>query len=114
VHPYGIDSPAVEYSYFHQTLLDWIIERMNQQADEGPAEHIAGLLGRAGYPGQALISIGATRYTPFGESHYLQPGDRSVVLVYDGRRYGPEQIHQRVVAGTFDGEGISALVQQVS
>ena len=37
-------------------------------------------------------------YAPFGESHYLQPGDRSVVLVYDGRRYGPEQIHQRVVA----------------
>ncbi len=113
VHAYGIDSPAVEYSYFHQTLLDWIVERMNHQTDEGPAEHIAALLGQAGYPAQALISIGATRYTAYGECHFLQPGDTSVVLVYDGRRYAPEQIHQRVEAGSFDGEGISALVQQV-
>ena len=113
VHPYGIDSPAVEYSYFHQTLLDWIREKMNEQQDEGPAEDIAALLKASGYPAQALISIGATRYTPFGESHFLQVGDRSLVLLYPGSRYSPEQILARVRAGEFDGEGISALLQAV-
>ena len=113
VHPYGIDSPAVEYSYFHQTLLEWIMEKMNEQQDEGPAEDIAALLKASGYPAQALVSIGATRYTPFGESHFLQVGDRSLVLLYPGSRYSPEQILARVQAGEFEGEGISALAQSV-
>lgn len=56
-HAYGVDSAVVDYSYFHQTLLDWIIEKMNEQADEGPAEDIAALLKASGYPAQALISV---------------------------------------------------------
>lgn len=113
VNAYGQDSAVVDYSYFHQTLLDWIIEKMNDQQDEGPAEHIAGLLQAAGYPAQALISIGATRYTEFGETHFLQPGDTSVVLLYPTADYTPAQILARVQAGTFAGHGISALVQTV-
>ncbi|MGL4206285.1 MAG: DUF5718 family protein [Aeromonadaceae bacterium] len=113
VHPYGIDSPVVEYSYFHQTLLDWIVEKMNEQLDEGPAEHIAALLAAADYPSQALISIGATRYTPFGEKNFLQLGDRSLVLLYPAADYTPAQILARVEAGEIQGEGISALLQEV-
>lgn len=46
---------------------------MNNQPDEGPMNHIASLLEQANYPEQAIISIGATRYTEFGETHFLQP-----------------------------------------
>ena len=28
LNTYGIDSPAIGYSYFHQQLLDWIMDRM--------------------------------------------------------------------------------------
>ena len=54
---YGIDSPAIGYSYFHQQLLDWIVDRMNNQPDEGPMNHIASLLELTNYPKQAIISI---------------------------------------------------------
>jgi len=64
-HQYGVDSAVTEYSYFHQTLLDRIILKMNTQLDEEPMESIATLLQEAQYPTQALISIGATRYTDF-------------------------------------------------
>ena len=40
LNTYGIDSPAIGYSYFHQQLLDWIVDRMNNQPDEGPMNHI--------------------------------------------------------------------------
>ena len=50
MNTYGIDSPAISYSYFHQQLLDWIVDRMNNQPDEGPMNHIASLLEQANYP----------------------------------------------------------------
>jgi hypothetical protein len=37
----------------------------------------------AGHPGRVLIGIGATRYTSYGESTYLKPGDEGIVRVYD-------------------------------
>ena len=112
-HAYGLDSPAVEYSYFHETLLNWVIDKMNNQQDEGPAEDIAALLKSAQHPQQAIISIGATRYTSFGEKNFLQPGDESVVVVYDARQYSAEQIRRMATDGKFTGEGMSVLRQQV-
>ena len=115
IHRYGEDSAVIGYSYFHNTLLDWIIERMNHQQDVGPTENIAELLAQSQYPTQAVISIGATRYTPYGETHFLQTGDTSIVVVYDGNRYNAEEIMQ--MASTHDlanGEGLSVLIQQVA
>ena len=115
IHRYGEDSAVIGYSYFHNTLLDWIIERMNHQQDVGPTENIAELLAQSQYPTQALISIGATRYTPYGETHFLQTGDTSIVVVYDGNRYNAEEIIQ--MASTHDlanSEGLSVLIQQVA
>lgn len=113
LYAYGIDSAVVDYSYFHQTMLDWIIEKMNEQPDEGPAEDIAGYLALCGYPSQALISIGATRYTEFGEHHFLQPGDTSLVVLYPQARFSSEQIVAGLRAGTLVDAEVSILRQQV-
>ncbi|MFZ7157282.1 DUF5718 family protein, partial [Avibacterium avium] len=43
MNAYGVDSPALGYSYFHQKLLDWIVGQMNNQPDFGPMNHIADL-----------------------------------------------------------------------
>ena len=94
MNTYGIDSPAIGYSYFHQQLLDWIVDRMNNQPNEGPMNHIASLLEQSNYPEQAIISIGATRYTEFGETHFLQPNDLSIVVVYNGEKYSAEEIEK--------------------
>ncbi|AHG80321.1 hypothetical protein X875_17070 [Mannheimia varigena USDA-ARS-USMARC-1388] len=112
LNAYGIDSPAMEYSYFHQKLLDWIVNQMNHQPDEGPMNDIATMLKQANYPTQAIISIGATRYTPFGETNFLQPGDVSMVVVYNAKKYSHAQIEEMAKLETFS-EDISALVQAV-
>ena len=113
LNAYGEDSPVVGYSYFHQKLLDWMIDRMNNQKDEGPAENIAMHLKNAGNPEQALISIGATRYTEFGETNFLKSGDTSIVVVYDGKKYSKEQIAEMAQNDEFAEESISPLVQRV-
>jgi hypothetical protein len=84
-HAYGVDSPLVGYSYYGEVLLDWIVERLANQkgSPDTPLEDVGALLVASGHPGNVLIGIGATRYTPLGESTYLKPGDEAIVRVYD-------------------------------
>ncbi|MDP8032763.1 DUF5718 family protein [Pasteurella atlantica] len=109
---YGVDSPTVGYSYFHQQLLTWIIDRMNNQPDEDPMNNIANLLKQADYPTQAIISIGATRYTEFGETHFLQPQDTSIVVLYDHNRHTHDDVVKMINEQQFP-EDVSALIQTV-
>lgn len=101
VHEYGVDSPAAGYSYAGATLIDWLLDRLaNQQgADDTPLEPVGEYLWDAGCPEHALIGIGATRYTPFGESTYLVAGDESIVIVYDQRQSSPADVAAAVTAG---------------
>lgn len=115
LHPYGVDSALTGYSYFYQQLLAWLVVRLNTQADEGPLEDIAAWLKCAGYPSQALISIGATRYTDFGETHFLQPGDRSIVALYDSEKHQAADIARLVRESSGDTvDGLSVLNQLVA
>lgn len=113
INRYGEDSAVIDYSYFHEQLSTWIIDRMNNQKDQGPAEDISLHLLNAGLPKQTIISIGATRYTAFGESHFLQVGDQSIVIVYNSEKYNPEQIETMIQTNKIEKEGISALIQNV-
>lgn len=112
LNAYGEDSEAVSYSYFHQKLLDWIVDKMHTQPDQDPMNNIADLLARSHFPAKAVISIGATRYTPFGETNFLQVGDTSIVVVYNGKKYDHQAIVEMAKQEQF-GEEISALVQVV-
>ncbi|MFK7896739.1 MAG: DUF5718 family protein [Myxococcota bacterium] len=114
LHAYGVDSPASSYSYMYGQLLNWLVLKLNEQIDEGPLEQISEWIRIAGQPAQALISIGATRYTDFGETNFLAPGDLSVVAVYDARRLDTEAI-ERIALGqeTPPSEGLSLLVQEI-
>lgn len=113
--PYGIDSPLLGYSYWSTRLLDWMVDRFtNQQGSSGtPLEPIGDYLAEADQPPSAVIGVGATRYTEFGESTFLRPDDRSVVVVYDGQRYSPAEIHDAVAADDIPTDATSALVQTV-
>ena len=101
VHEYGIDSPARGYSYAGATLIDWIIERLANQegSPDTPLEPVGQYLRDAGRPERAVFGIGATRYTGFGESTYLQPGDESIVIVYDDRASTAADVRAAVGAG---------------
>lgn len=112
LNAYGVDSAAIAYSYFHQQLIDWIIERMNNQPDVDPMNNIAKLLAQSNYPTRAIIAIGATRYTPFGQTNFLQKKDKSIIAVYDNRKYSSEDIEQMAKDEIFAPD-ISALIQEV-
>jgi hypothetical protein len=114
LHRYGIDSEVKRYSYFHEQLISWIIDKMNNQKDEGPLESIPSLLKECNYPEQALISIGATRYTPYGETTYLKAGDEAIVALYPFSEYNLEEIERIVAAKSHKNKKhLSILCQKV-
>jgi hypothetical protein len=112
-HPYGVDSAVVDYSYMYEKLTGWIVDKMNNQKDEGPVEDINSYIIRLGRPARCLISIGATRYTEFGSTNYLKKGDLSVVAVYSTADYSPEKIVDLVSARKFGEITCPLLVQKV-
>ncbi|NOQ30701.1 MAG: hypothetical protein GQ570_06225 [Helicobacteraceae bacterium] len=113
VIPYGEDTEVVGYSYFHEKLTSWMINQFQTQVDVGPLEPISEYLKEANCPKEFIISIGATRYTEFGEKNFLKAGDDVVIVLYNGALYRPERIEQKVFENSLDVNGISALIQRV-
>lgn len=110
---YGEDSNVRDYSYIYEKLIQWLIDKFNNQKDEGPAENIHSYLVESGCPSQIMVSIGATRYTDYGEHNFLQKGDRAIVLVYPQSVYSKEEIVRMVENDDFNREDISALEQEI-
>lgn len=113
---YGVDSPLPGYSYYGDQLLDWLADRLREQhgSDDTPLEDVGALLDAAGRPERVLVGIGATRYTPLGETTFLRAGDEAVVVVYDGAVTQPDAVEAAVDArAEGDLESASVLVQGV-
>jgi hypothetical protein len=110
---YGEDVALMGYSYFYNTLIEWMTNQINTQQDTGPLEPISQYLKEAGLPKQAVISIGATRYTHFGETNFLQENDEIIVVVYNNNLYCMNPMLMMANSGKLDVEGVSALVQKV-
>ena len=113
VYDYGENSAVRDYSYIYKKLIDWMLDKFNNQQNEGPAEDIHSYLVAAGCPSRIMVSIGATRYTAWGESNFLQNGDKAVIVVYPESKYTPEQIKQMAASNDFSDPAVSALVQTV-
>ncbi len=113
VFRYGEDVEISGYSYFYEQLTEWIKQKLNDQKEDGPLEDISGYLQECFYPKQMLISIGATRYTNYGETTFLQKGDEVYVVLYDSNIHCKNPILCKVVADKLDEEGIVYLHQKV-
>jgi hypothetical protein len=113
VYPYGEDSGVLTYNYFYGQLKQWIIKKLNEQKDEGPLEDLAKYLKAANNPQGMVISIGATSYTKFGESTFLQTGDEVFVCVYDKNENSYEDIQTKVEEGKTNIDKCSLLHQIV-
>lgn len=92
VYSYGEDSEIRDYSYFYENLTNWMVDKFNNQKDEGPLENLYKYLEEAGFPPKIMVSIGATRYTKWGETNFLQEGDEAVVILYPGQKYSANYI----------------------
>jgi hypothetical protein len=108
---YGIDSPLPGYTYYGATLVDWLVDRLREQhgADDTPLEDVGALVRAAGRPTTLIVGIGATRYTDLGATTYLEPGDESLVIVYDGARHEPADVHE-AVGSRLEGDILAASV----
>lgn len=114
VFEYGVDSPVAGYSYYGDQLVDWIVDRLrSQRGGDTPLEDVGELLRGCGQPAQILIGIGATRYTDFGESNFLETGDESIVILYDSAVHEPASINRSVVDGTEATLGAASVLVQV-
>jgi hypothetical protein len=87
----------------------------NQVASPGtPLEDVGALFRSSGRPERAVIGIGATRYTEFGERNFLDVGDESIVIVYDEVVVGHGDVMFAVAnRAEFELAGASVLTQLV-
>lgn len=90
--PYGEDSAIKDYSYIYRRLVNWMMEKLNNQINEGPLENLNDYLNKAECPEQIVVSIGATRYTDFGEHNFLQKGDKTAIVLYPESEYNLKEI----------------------
>lgn len=113
VYAYGEDSAVRDYSYIYEKLARWLIDKFNNQQNEGPAEAIYEYLKEADFPKQIMVSIGATRYTNWGETNFLQADDEAVIVLYPEDKYNFEIIKKYVKIGLNGGDGLSVLRQKI-
>ncbi len=100
IHAYGKDSSVLTYSYFHNQLKNWMIEQLNIQADFGPLENLQQIIQECDYPVQIMVSLGATAYTKFGESAFLEVGDELFFYAYDASLNSADDVYQHITGET--------------
>jgi len=113
IHAYGKDSSVLTYSYFHTQLKNWMLEKFNQQQDSGPLENLHQILQQAEYPPQIMISLGATNYTEFGETVFLQPGDEVAIYVYDASLNTADEVYAHLTGKQAELKNSSILQQKI-
>lgn len=113
LHPYGENVKLSGYSYFYEKLLDWMLTQIVFQEDFGPLEAIEEYVLACNNPSQLLISIGATRYTEYGEKTFLKLGDEIIVVVYNHNEVTYPKLIQSIKDKEYDLTTMSILSQKV-
>ncbi|WP_295008228.1 DUF5718 family protein [Sulfurimonas sp.] len=113
VHAYGEDVELSGYSYFYEKLLDWMVVQINEQKDFGPLEPLSQYISTCKNPSDAVISIGATRYTPYGESTFLKESDEVFVVLYNHTKLSLDDVIKSIEDDSFESADMSILRQKV-
>lgn len=113
VHAYGEDIELNAYSYFYEKLIDWMTNQLITQEDFGPLEPLEDYILACENPRQAIISIGATRYTEYGETTFLNAGDEVIIIVYNRDTLSYNDILASVQNKSYDNSTMSVLAQKV-
>ena len=113
VYPYGEDVELNGYSYFYEKLTDWMLNQLLTQEDFGPLEALEEYILACDNPTQAIISIGATRYTEYGEKTFLKQNDEVVIVVYNRDSLSYNDVLASVQNKSYDNSTMSVLAQKV-
>ncbi len=112
-HAYGENVELNGYSYFYDKLTEWIKNQINTQKDIGPLENIKEYISTCNNPKNIIISIGATRYTPYGETTFLQTNDEVLVVIYNHIHYSLDDVMQTLRNKKYTKDDMSILAQKV-
>ena len=110
---YGENVELTGYSYFYEKLNDWILNQITTQEDFGPLEAIEDYIDACNHPKELIISIGATRYTAYGETTFLKVGDEVLIAVYNNKMYSLDDIILKFQNREYKADNISILAQKV-
>ncbi|MDT8337829.1 MAG: DUF5718 family protein [Sulfurimonas sp.] len=113
LHAYGEDVSLKGYSYFYEKLQEWMVAQINTQRDFGPLEPLSEYIASCSNPSDAIISIGATRYTPYGESTFLKEDDKLFVVLYNHTELSLDDVIKSIKDDSFDSSNMSVLKQKV-
>ena len=113
LNAYGEDVELNGYSYFYEKLTDWMTNQIGTQEDFGPLEPIMSYISECEYPTKAIISIGATRYTHYGETTFLKSGDEVIIVVYNHNTSSLENVIESIKNKSYDASKMSVLSQKV-
>ena len=113
LNAYGEDVELNGYSYFYEKLTDWMTNQIGTQEDFGPLEPIMSYISECEYPTKAIISIGATRYTHYGETTFLKSGDEVIIVVYNHNTSSLENVIESIKNRSYDALKMSVLSQKV-
>ena len=112
-HAYGEDVALKGYSYFYEKLQEWMVKQINSQKDFGPLEPLSEYIATCDNPSNAIISIGATRYTPYGKSTFLKDGDEVFVVLYNHTELSLDDVIKSIKDNSFESSNMSVLKQKV-
>mmetsp|Transcript_14109 Transcript_14109/g.40653 ORF Transcript_14109/g.40653 Transcript_14109/m.40653 type:complete len:399 (-) Transcript_14109:18-1214(-) len=112
VHKYSVDAPARTYLMFYDELLEWIVDRINNQQNTDKWEEVFPELVASDYPTSMWIALGAGEYTEWGAANYLQPRDESLVVLYNEDAFpaGPDDSLVKDLFDERDTPGFQGLI----
>ena len=110
---YGEDVELNGYSYFYDKLISWIIQQINTQKDFGPLEPIFEYIKACNYPKKMIISIGATRYTEYGEKTFLKKDDEVIVALYNKDEENLKSVVNAIKTSNYKKNNINILLQKI-
>ncbi|RDU63151.1 DUF5718 family protein [Helicobacter sp. MIT 14-3879] len=113
IHQYGNNTKVINYSYFNQKLIDWIIKKLNTQEDHSVLENLSIFFEQCNYPKNILMAIGATSYTPLAENRFLKENDEICVVAYNHNVYTNEDIKKFLKEGVRNLKDASISRQKV-
>jgi len=113
LYEYGENVEVSGYSYFNQKLLDWIVDQINTQEGADLLEPVGEYLFKCDSPTEAIISIGVTRYTKYGEKTFLQVGDEMIVAVYNHTKLSFKEVKNDILNHSYHEKDMSVLAQIV-